>query len=710
MLNAILAVIGAALVVWVISALRIRWTTGLTYLQALAVTFFRFVFGVRYRGFEQAAELKGPVVYLVSRQSSLDRALLRAFLPVGTFHIDIADSAERALVLARSVLIGRARICIYAPKEVELDPATMDVLDQIGRLARETGAKVLPIFIGGTRMSLFSDWPRDKAPRSLLPQITVSAGPVITDLAVPYPADLLHDGLMQAKLSSVNLSRTLFRALVHAARLYGPSREILEDSLGGRLSYRQLLIGVRVLGVRFAALAAPGEAVGLLLPNSNGVVLSAFALFSAARPAAFLNHTAGMADVLSALDTARIRVVITSRAFIDKAGLRDLVEAIAASGRTICYLEDIRKQISWREKLAAFLRWRRPVVRSKAEDPAVIVFTSGSEGKPKAVVLSSRNLVVNAAQADCRVDISPADSLFNVLPLFHCFGLLGGMVLPLLYGIRLFLYPSPLHFKLIPSVARKIKPTVLFGTDTFLGGYGRAAKDGDFASVRLIVSGAEAVKPETRKLYRERFEAEIVEGYGMTEAAPVVAVNSATFAKDGTVGRLLPGMERRLEPVEGIEEGGRLFISGPNIMLGYMLPEEPGVLQPLNGKWHDTGDIVSIDERGFITIKGRVKRFAKIAGEMVSLGGVEAMVRQLWPDDEHAAVSVPDKRHGERIVLLTTRPRAAREDIVAYARRYGARELMIPDNIFHVEQLPVLGTGKIDYGTAARIARELVSV
>src|SRR5690606_31688737 len=137
------------------------------------------------------------------------------------------------------------------------------------------------------------------------------------------------------------------------------------------------------------------------------------------------NHTAGMADVLSALDTARIRVVITSRAFIDKAGLRDLVEAIAASGRTICYLEDIRKQISWREKLAAFLRWRRPVVRSKAEDPAVIVFTSGSEGKPKAVVLSSRNLVVNAAQADCRVDISPADSLFNVLPLFHCFGLLG---------------------------------------------------------------------------------------------------------------------------------------------------------------------------------------------------------------------------------------------------------------------------------------------
>jgi acyl-[acyl-carrier-protein]-phospholipid O-acyltransferase/long-chain-fatty-acid--[acyl-carrier-protein] ligase len=321
-------------------------------------------------------------------------------------------------------------------------------------------------------------------------------------------------------------------------------------------------------------------------------------------------------------------------------------------------------------------------------------------------VLSNRSLLANVMQAEARITFSPTDRLLNVLPVFHSFGLTGGTILPLVNGVPLFLYPSPLHYKIIPEIARKWRPTVMFGTDTFLAAYARTAKDGDFSSLRFVVAGAEAVKQETRKTWRERFGAEIVEGFGLTEAAPVVAVNTAAHSRDGTVGRLLPGMRMRLEPVEGIPEGGRLWLSGPNLMRGYMTSDRPGELQPLDSEWLDTGDIVSIDREGFITIRGRAKRFAKIAGEMISLGAVEMMVKALWPEDNHAAVSVPDKRRGERIVLVTTCDEADPESLRRYGRQAGAAEIMVPDDIVKVKEIPVLGSGKTDYVSTRRMALE----
>lgn len=706
MLHAVIAVVGAAILAWAISAWREKARTGLTYGQSFWRTLFKFAFGMRFEGFDQGTILTGSTIYLVSRQSKLDRPLLKACLPLGTFHLDLSGDAEQLLILMRSVVVGRGHICLHVPKEVEASPETMARLDQVGALARETGARILPIFIRGTRLSLLSLWPEEQAPRSILPQIVVTAAPplIANEADTTILADHLLDGLMLAKFRSVNLSQTLFQSLSTAARVNGLGRKILEDSLGARLTYRQLLIGARVLAVRFAAMTRPREPVGVLLPNASGAVLAISGLFSAGRPAAVLNYTAGPTAVTSAINTAAIRTVLSSRAFIEKADLQDLVAHMRANGTAVVYLEDLRKEIGSLEKFKAFLSCRRAVSKTRAEDVAVILFTSGSEGVPKGVALSSRNLVANAAQADCRVDISPADSLFNVLPLFHSFGLLGGMVLPLLYGIRLYLYPSPLHYKMIPATARKTAPTVMFGTDTFLHGYARAARDGDFDSVRMIVAGAEAVKPDTRKVYAERFGALIVEGYGLTEASPVVAVNSANFLKEGSVGRLLSGMEMRLEPVEGIEEGGRLQIMGPNLMLGYLLADKPGVLQPLPGKWYDTGDIVSIDMRGFITIRGRAKRFAKIAGEMVSLSAVEALAQQLWPDAQHAAVAIPDPRRGERIVLVTTQHPADRHDLITHARRSGAPELMLPDDIIPIEAIPLLGSGKTDYPSTQALA------
>ena len=502
------------------------------------------------------------------------------------------------------------------------------------------------------------------------------------------------------------LDRSLFEAVRDAAGRFGPSKPIVEDVVTGALSYRKLLIGSRVLGRRFEAMTRPGEAVGVLLPNANGVVLSLLGLASAGRVAAMMNYTAGPASVTAAVKTAAIRTVVSSKAFVEKAGLADIIEAIEKGGAKLVWLEDIRASIGTFEKLSAALLWRFALHRQEAEKPAVILFTSGSEGTPKAVVLSNRSLLANVMQAEARISFSPTDKLLNVLPVFHSFGLTGGTILPLVNGVPLFLYPSPLHYKIIPEIARKVRPTIMFGTDTFLAAYARTAKDEDFSSLRFVVAGAEAVKPETRKTWRERFGAEIVEGFGLTEAAPVVAVNSATHSRDGTVGRLLPGMRMRLEPVEGISEGGRLWLSGPNLMRGYMTADRPGELQSLEGEWLDTGDIVSVDREGFITICGRAKRFAKIAGEMISLGAVEMLVKSLWPEDNHAAVSVPDKRRGERIVLVTTADEADAESLRRYGKEHGAAEIMVPDGIVKVKEIPLLGSGKTDYVSARRMAME----
>ena len=327
----------------------------------------------------------------------------------------------------------------------------------------------------------------------------------------------------------------------------------------------------------------------------------------------------------------------------------------------------------------------------------MVLFTSGSEGTPKGVVLSHANLLANRYQLGARIDFSPTDIVFNALPIFHSFGLMGGMLLPILSGIRTFLYPSPLHYRIVPALVYDTNATIMFGTDTFLTGYGRVAHPYDFYSVRYVFAGAEKVKEATRRLWDEKFGLRVLEGYGITETAPVLAVNTPMHYRAGTVGRFLPGIDYRLEPVPGIDRGGRLFVTGPNVMLGYLRAENPGVVEPPGQRSYDTGDIVDVDEHGFVTILGRVKRFAKIAGEMVSLAAVEDYAAALWSDHVHAVVSMPDARVGERLVLVTECSEANRDALVAYSRTNGIAEIMIPKTIHVVDRVPILGTGKIDY-------------
>jgi acyl-[acyl-carrier-protein]-phospholipid O-acyltransferase/long-chain-fatty-acid--[acyl-carrier-protein] ligase len=422
-----------------------------------------------------------------------------------------------------------------------------------------------------------------------------------------------------------------------------------------------------------------------------------------------LNSSTGATSALAACRAARVALVLTSRRFVEKAKLGSLVAALEPH-TTIVYLEDLKGEIGVLSRVTALCRslvggsGRRS---AGADDPAVVLFTSGSEGTPKGVVLSHRNLLANRHQLAVVVDVNPRDVVLNALPVFHSFGLTGGLLLPLLAGVRTFLYPSPLHYRTVPELAYGINATILFGTDTFLAGYARVADSYDFYSVRYVFAGAERVRPETRRAWFERFGIRILEGYGTTETAPALAVNTPMRFRAGTVGRLLPGIEHRLERVDGIDEGGRLFVRGPNVMLGYLRAENPGVLDPPPHGWYDTGDIVDVDADGFLTIKGRAKRFAKVAGEMVPLGVVEDLAARVWPHSTHAVVSIPDVKRGEQLVLVTDHAAPTRGALVAAAREAGLPEIYVPRSIARVTSIPMLGSGKVDYVNVNQLATEL---
>jgi acyl-[acyl-carrier-protein]-phospholipid O-acyltransferase/long-chain-fatty-acid--[acyl-carrier-protein] ligase len=497
------------------------------------------------------------------------------------------------------------------------------------------------------------------------------------------------------------VDRTVFEATVAAARANGLGRTAVSDP-NGELSYRRLLLGARILGRKMMRLAPPGGSIGVMLPNANGAAATVLGLMSAGRLPAMINFTAGASNILSACQAASVTTVLTSRAFVARANLERLVTAISPSIRLL-YLEDLAATIGWKDKLRDALAATRPLVARTAGDPAVILFTSGSEGRPKGVVLSHRNLLANVAQAAARVEFGPGDTVFSALPMFHCFGLTIGFIMPLVSRVKVYFYPSPLHYRIVPEQIGSSEATILFSTDTFLGGYARAAQPNDFRTLRFIMAGGEPVREVTRRTFLERFGVDILEGYGVTEAAPALAINTPLFNKPGTVGRLMPGLEIRLESVPGIVEGGRLFVRGPNVMLGYLTEQRPGELQPTLDGWHDTGDIVSIDSEGFVTIKGRARRFVKIGGEMISLAAIEALAAELWPDHRSAAIAVADPRKGERVLLATDQPDASRAAFQAHAKASGASELMIPSEFLFLPELPVLGSGKVDNATLANM-------
>ncbi|MDZ4059556.1 MAG: AMP-binding protein [Brevundimonas sp.] len=504
---------------------------------------------------------------------------------------------------------------------------------------------------------------------------------------------------MRVPLDPRHVEETVFDALISAREKFG-DKEILEDLDRKPLTYTGLIRSAFVLGRKIAAMTDLGERVGILLPSSSGVVVTYFGLHAHGRVPVMLNFTSGQANIKAAIKAAGLKKVLSAKRFINQAKLEDLMDELGKVAE-IVWLDDIRKTIGLQDKAYGLLAGMLPRqfrVRTEPSSTGVILFTSGSFGAPKGVVLSQWNLVANCRQASQYIDLKPEWVMFNPLPTFHCFGLTGGVMLPLLNGMKAFQYPSPLHAKQIVELLPEVKASILFATDTFLNQYARVASPDDFDTLEFVVAGAERVRPETHHLFNTRFHGlKLLEGYGATEAAPVVAINHPDRNRPGTVGQMIPGMEWRLDPVEGIPDGGRLFLRGPNVMQGYLSPDDPDIVEPLAGGWHDTGDIVDIDKDGYVSILGRIKRFAKIGGEMVSLTAVEGLASAVWPEARHAVVSIPDARKGEKLVLVTDRRDADVARLAEWARSHGAPELAVPKKILRVAEVPVLGTGKTDY-------------
>jgi len=716
------------------------WIVRRSLFKSLVRIVLRLLYRVEVDGLEHARAAMPHAVIAANHSSFLDGLLLGAFLPgepifavdtliskqwyakpflalVNAFPVDPTNPLSiRAMI--RAVEGGSA--CIIFPEgRITTTGSLMKVYEGPAVIAERTKAALLMVRIEGAEFTPFSRL-AGKVRRRWFPRLRLRILPP-RRLASPEGVTgrarraalrrALHDEMVRSMFATSPVETTLFEALLEARQQHGAGHLIVDDIEFSPLSYRRLVAASFALGGVLARRTRPGERVGVLLPTSRASVVTFFGLQAEGRVPAMLNVSTGPAAAQAACTAAQISLVVTARKFVEKAKLEPMVNALATQA-TVLYLEDIRGEIGTFTRLGALLRSMsaRPNHRpERADEPAVVLFTSGSEGTPKGVVLSQRNLLANRHQLGAVVDFSPRDIVFNALPVFHSFGLTGGLLLPLLAGVRVFLYPSPLHYRTVPELAYGVNATILFGTDTFLAGYARVADSYDFYSVRYVFAGAERVKAETRRVWSEKFGIRILEGYGATETAPALAVNTPMHFKAGTVGRLLPGIEHRVESVEGISDGGRLFVRGPNVMLGYLRAENPGVLDPPREGWYDTGDIVQIDDEGFVTIKGRAKRFAKVAGEMVPLGAVEELVARVWPSAMHAVVTLPDAKRGEQLVLVTDQADAARAPLAASAREAGLPEIFVPRVILCVAKVPLLGTGKIDYVTASKMAMELAT-
>ena len=700
--------------------------------------YFTRLHGVELTGLENLPPPGRRAILVVNHQSFADGCFVAAFMEgsprfavnvhiarrwwakpflsaVRIFPIDPANPFS-AKAMVRAVQAGE-RLVIFPEGRITVTGALMKVYEGAGMVADKADALLVPVRIDGLQRSYLSRMagrgPRRLFPRlrlAVLPPVQVALPPGLMGRARRRAAGALLQGVMEeSAFATARTGVPLWSALTEAAARHGAGMPILEDIARAPMSYRRLMLGAAVLGRRLSREAPEGAAVALMLPNANASVAAFMALQAFGRLPAMLNFSAGADSMLAACAAADTRVVVSSRAFVQRGKLGPVVARMEGRVRFV-WLEDVRDGLGRADKLRGWLDARRPSrlpgAGADPDAPAVILFTSGSEGAPKGVVLSHRNIVANIAQVAAVIAFNRADRVFNAMPMFHSFGLTGGTLLPLLSGVRAFTYPSPLHYRIIPELIYDTDATIAFGTDTFLTGWARFANAYDFYAMRMVVAGAEKVRDVTRRTYAERFGVRVLEGYGVTETSPVLALNTPTHSRAGAAGRLLPGIEHRLDPVEGIAEGGRLVVRGPNVMLGYVRDTAPGVLEPLPDGWYDTGDICTVDNERFVTIQARAKRFAKIAGEMVSMPAAEAMAAALWPGAVHAVVAVPDERKGEALVLLTTQTDATVGALLAHVRSEGGAEIAAPRILRVVDALPLLGTGKVDYPSATRMAAE----
>lgn len=714
-------------------------------LKAFLRTVVSLVYRVRLRGNLQSFAEHDRTLIIANHESWLDGLLLGLFLPGNPVFVVYTGIMGRPFFRLALSLVDYLKVDTTSPlamkKVVELlksgrpvvifpegrlttTGALMKVYDGPAFAALKSDATIIPVGMDGAGRSRFTRLGGNQ-PRQWFPQITltvqdptrVTAQEGVSARERRRQAGEAMRLIMQNMLFDSADKMTLFQGFLQAARTYGRKREImadvrqLEDATKTMkdYTYDDLLKMTFGLGRLVAKFTQPRECVGIFMPNLAATLGLTLGASAHGRVPAMLNYKAGVTGLLDACTAAAIKTVVTSRAFIAKGKLEAEAAAMESAGLRLVYLEDAREQFKLADKLGVLVDLMFPdrvEAPTDIESPAVVLFTSGSEGKPKGVVLSHRAITANIAQVRAVFDFNTDDRALNALPIFHSFGLTGGTLLPLFSGIHLMLYATPLHYRILPELAYDRSSTVLFGTNTFLANYGKHANPYDFFRLRYVVAGAEKLTDAVRMQWFEKFGKRIFEGYGATETAPVLAVNTPKAYRVGTVGQFLPGIEYRLEPVPGIEQGGALYVKGPNVMSGYYRFEQPGVLEPTSSEmgdgWYATGDVVKVED-GFVSIVDRVKRFAKIGGEMVSLSVVEKIAERAAAG-MHAVTTAADPAKGETLVLFTTAKELKRDQLSAAAKEMGASELSVPRKIVVVDALPLLGTGKTDYATLKKMA------
>lgn len=691
----------------------------------------------RFRAFDTSVlSAPGPVLLIPNHVSWLDWAFLAAVLDDDWKFVTSSTTAETSW-LHRKIMVNRrtfpvdatspyaakrmaeflsggGRLVLFAEGRITLSGSMMKLYDGTGFLLHKTRAKVILCYLRGAVRVPFV---RHQGWTKWFPKVTAHFSPLLESPVVEGVSNTVARRRLTAWLRDQMLrqhyeaemafgpSHVLAAVAETASKL--PGKEVLEDVTFQPLTFRRLMTGVGVLAGRWQVLLGRtpvGGRVGVLLPNVNAVPVTLLSLWAVGRVPAILNFSTGIPVMKLCLELAGVKQVITSRAFLQKAKL-DLAP-LAAAGVELVYLEDVRAGVSGMAKLACLLRnivscggsYRG--LSAGADDAAVILFTSGSEGIPKGVELTHRNLLANIRQITVHLDVTDSERFFNAMPLFHSFGLTTCTLFPLVQGYYIFLYPSPLHYRVVPAMVYEKACTVVVGTNTFLNGYARKAHAYDFNSVRYLVAGAEKLQEATANTWARQFGIRIIEGYGATECSPVLCANSRIDPRFGSVGRFLPGIEYRLEPVPGIDGGGRLFVRGANVMRGYLNADANAKFRAMGG-WYDTGDLARVDEDGFVFLMGRLKRFAKVSGEMVSLTAVEDAFAGAFPQYgnrcEVAVVAVPCEDKGEKLVAVTNESRLTLGELREVIRAKGLTNLAVPREIRTVREIPKLGTGKTNH-------------
>ena len=636
-------------------------------------------------------------------QNKLWIKVLKLFAEV--FLLDLSQSSTKQQLI--EAMQAEKKAWVLFPQEFKKE---INKFDDYGFVLQQLGREIWPIRIDGAQHSFFSLC-KEKHAVLFFPKITLHRMKRLSLNAQNKDEKSwgrkLFLLLSDMTFANFDTEKSLFDALLQGGKYARNQASWLEDQNRQRLSFRQFILRCFILGRQLKSETRQSEIVGVMMPTTIAGVVSFFALQAYHRIPAMLNFSSGFYNLYSVCQATGITTIYTSRLFIETAKLETLVVELGTAGFKIRFLEDFAPKITLARKLAALLKSILPSLTYrlisgivKSDDPALVLFTSGSEGVPKGVALTHKNILANCYQMMSRVDFSIQDVFFNALPIFHCFGLTAGTIVPLLAGNSCFLYPSPLHFKVISGLVYETKATIFFATDTFLTGYARAAGPKDFNSLRYIFAGAEKVRAETMQHWRETFHVQIYEGYGATEASPVISLNCPLASRTDSVGLVLPAIEYRIELVEGIAKGGKLFIRGPNVMSAYLTPDKANPIE--NDGWYDTGDIVIEDDEGFLSIIGRVKRFAKLGGEMISLSVVESIASALWPEQLHAALSRKCPRKGEQIILFSEYAQASKSAFIHHVHAQKYPEILVPQSVFPNVKIPVLASGKIDYPSLER--------